>query len=80
MLDAAPVLNDLAAAAARIQSMWESGRCCSLVGRGLRARVLRVSRLVQAGRMAADEARRIADEAENVATSFGPLPTLPLED
>ncbi|SFE90365.1 hypothetical protein [Methylobacterium sp. yr596] len=77
MLDASPVIDDLAATAARIQALWEGGRCCSLVGRGLRARVLRVSRLVQAGRMAPDEARRIAGEAEGVAVSFGPLEDVP---
>ncbi|MEH3143990.1 MAG: hypothetical protein PGN34_01210 [Methylobacterium frigidaeris] len=65
--------DDLAAAAARIQSLWEGGRCCPLVGRGLRDRVLEAGRLATAGHVSADDARRVALEAENVATAFNPL-------
>ncbi|SEO94310.1 hypothetical protein SAMN04487843_105122 [Methylobacterium sp. ap11] len=72
-----PVRDDLAAVAARIQAMWETGRICSLVGRGMRARVLRAARLVEAGRLTLDEARQVAREAEGVATSFAPLPEPP---
>jgi hypothetical protein len=70
-LDTVP--SEFAAAAARIQALWESGRVCPLVGRGLRARVLEAGRLAAAGHLPADDARRVAFEAENVATAFGPL-------
>lgn len=72
----APVPPDLSAAA-RLQAAWEAGRCCSLVGRGMRARVLRAGRLVQAGLMLPEEAERVAAEAENVALGFAPLPVPP---
>lgn len=64
---------EFAAAAARIQALWESGRVCPHTGRGLRNRVLEAGRLAAAGRVSPDDARRVAYEAENVATAFGPL-------
>lgn len=65
---------DLQATAARIQAAWESGRICSLAGRGLRARVVRAGRLLDASVLPVAEAERIAAEAENVAAAFAPLP------
>ncbi|MBK3398512.1 MULTISPECIES: hypothetical protein [Methylobacterium] len=64
---------EYAAAAARIEAMWEAGRVCPFVGRGLRARVVEAGRLAAGGEVLADDARRVALEAENVATAFGPL-------
>lgn len=68
-----PVNDECTAAAARIEALWGSGRVCPLVGRGLRARVVVASRLAAAEHVSPDDARRIALEAENVATAFGPL-------
>ncbi|CAO4147834.1 hypothetical protein [Methylorubrum aminovorans] len=68
---------DLQAVADRIQRSWEAGRICSLAGRGLRARVVRAGRLLDAGVLPADEAERIATEAENVAPGFALLPLPP---
>lgn len=65
---------ELRAVADRIQAAWDAGRICSLAGRGLRARVLRAGRLLDAGVLSPAEAERIAVEAENVALAFGPLP------
>jgi len=65
--------DEFASAAARIQALWESGRVCSLVGRGLRARVVEAGRLAAAGHVSPDDARRVALEPENVATAFNPL-------
>ncbi|WP_375274995.1 hypothetical protein [Methylorubrum thiocyanatum] len=65
---------ELRAVADRIQAAWETGRICSLAGRGLRARVVRAVRLLDAGLLSPAEAERIAIEAENVALAFGPLP------
>lgn len=65
--------DEFAAAAARIQALWESGRVCPHAGRGLRNRVLEAGRLAAAGRVSAEDARRVAYEAENVATAFSPL-------
>lgn len=65
---------DLQATADRIQRAWEAGRICSLAGRGLRARVVRAGRLLDAGLLPPAEAERIAAEAENGALAFGPLP------
>lgn len=65
--------GEVSAAAARIQAMWESGRVCPHTGHGLRNRVLEAGRLAAAGHVSADDARRVAYEAENVATAFGPL-------
>lgn len=67
----------LAALAASIQRAWEAGRICSLVGRGCRARVVRIGRLVAAGRLDADRALRLAREAEAAAYCFAPLPPEP---
>ncbi|MFY9293406.1 MAG: hypothetical protein WAP03_22300 [Methylorubrum rhodinum] len=64
---------EYAAAADRIQALWESGRVCPLVGRGLQARVVEAGRLAAAGHLLPDDARRVALEAENVAAAFGPL-------
>ena len=65
--------GEISAVAARIKALWEGGRVCPLVGRGLRARVVEAGRLAAAGHLPADDARRVAFEAENVATAFGPL-------
>ncbi|UGB27592.1 hypothetical protein LPC10_08515 [Methylorubrum sp. B1-46] len=72
--------GEIAATADRIQAAWESGRICSLSGRGLRARVLRAGRLVRAGMLSPAAAAAVAIEAENVALAFAPLPTPPLDD
>ncbi|MCF4127916.1 hypothetical protein [Methylobacterium sp. SyP6R] len=64
----------------RIQAAWESGRCCSLVGRAARARVMRAARLVEAGLLSPDEARRVAERAEALALSVEPLPAPPVSD
>ncbi|UYW26251.1 hypothetical protein OKC48_23770 [Methylorubrum extorquens] len=65
---------ELRAVADRIQGARESGRICSLAGRGLRARVVRAGRLLDAGVLSSAEAERVATEAENVALAFAPLP------
>lgn len=64
---------ELADTAARIQAMWESGRVCPHTGRGLQNRALEAGHLAASGHVSADDARRIALEAENVAVAFGPL-------
>ena len=66
--------DDLASIAAQLQCSWERGRICSLIGRGARARVLRLARLVEQGKMAPDDALRLAREAEGTAFMFAPLP------
>ena len=53
----------LSALADRLQQAWEAGRICSLVGRGCRARVIRIGKLLDAGRIDADRALRLASEA-----------------
>ena len=63
--------------AARIQAAWEAGRICTLVGRGCRARVIRIGRLVEAGRLDPATGLRLASEAEGVAYFFAPLPPEP---
>lgn len=65
--------GEISAAASRIQALWEAGRVCPHTGRGLRDRVFEAGRLAAAGHVSADDARRVAYEAENVATAFGPL-------
>ncbi|QIJ77444.1 hypothetical protein GU700_24380 [Methylobacterium sp. NI91] len=70
---------ELRAVANRIQAAWEAGRICSLAGRGLRARVVRAGRLLDAGVLPLAEAERISAEAENVAMAFAPLPQPPVE-
>ncbi|MCJ2124904.1 hypothetical protein [Methylobacterium sp. J-077] len=64
----------LAALADRIQDAWENGRICALVGRGCRARIVRIARLLDAGRIDTDRALRLAMEAEGAAFCFLPLP------
>lgn len=66
--------DDLASIASQIQRSWEAGRICSLVGRGARARVLRLTRLVEQGRLTPEAALRIARETEAVAFCLAPLP------
>lgn len=63
--------------AARIQAAWEAGRICSLVGRGCRARVVRIGRLVEAGRLDPATGLRLGSEAEGVTYFFAPLPPEP---
>lgn len=70
----------LQAVAARIQEAWESGRICPLTGHGFRARVVRLDRLRGDGLIRRDVARRLADEAENMALAIPPLPVPPLGD
>lgn len=69
--------HELASLAAAIQRAWETGRICSLVGRGCRARVVRIGKLVVAGRLDPDRALRLAREAEAAAFCFSPLPAEP---
>ncbi|BCM83722.1 hypothetical protein [Methylobacterium indicum] len=66
--------DTLDAIAARIQATWEAGRVCALVGRGCRARVVRIGRLAAAGRLSPVEALQMAREAEALALCFLPLP------
>ncbi|WP_264051085.1 hypothetical protein [Methylobacterium flocculans] len=63
--------------AARIRDAWEAGRICSLVGRGCRARVIRIGRLVAAGRLDPAIGLRLASEVEGVTYFFAPLPPEP---
>lgn len=63
--------------ASRIRAAWESGRVCSLVGRGCRARVVRLGRLVEAGRLDPALGLRLAREVEALAFCFAPLPPEP---
>ena len=69
--------DEVLASAERIRRCWQAGRCCRLVARGLRARVLGAARRLDAGSMDPEVAGRIAMEAENVAMAFGPLPAMP---
>lgn len=64
----------LSALAERIQTAWETGRICALIGRECRARVVQIARLLTAGRIDADRALRLASEAEGAAFCFLPLP------
>lgn len=63
--------------ASRIQAAWESGRICSLVGRGCRARVVRLGRLVEARRLDPALGLRFARETEALAFCLAPLPPEP---
>jgi hypothetical protein len=65
---------DMRLIAERIQAAWEAGRVCSLVGRGCRARVVRLGRLAAAGRIEPALALQLAREAEALAFCFLPLP------
>lgn len=66
--------DDLSSIASQIQAAWKSGRVCPLVGRGARARVVRLGRLVSAGLLSSSEALDRAREAEALALCFAPLP------
>lgn len=66
--------DDLASIAAQIQLSWEAGRICSLVGRGCRARIIRLGRLVQQGQVPPETALRLARETEALAFCLAPLP------
>ncbi|SFM03215.1 hypothetical protein [Methylorubrum salsuginis] len=66
--------DDLSSIAAQLQRSWESGRICSLIGRGARARVIRIARLVDEGKLTPEEGLRLAREAEGIAYHFAPLP------
>lgn len=66
--------TDMLIIAERIQAAWEAGRICSLVGRGCRARVVRLGRLAAAGRLDHSLALQLAREAEALAFCFLPLP------
>ncbi|MBI1689495.1 hypothetical protein [Methylorubrum sp. DB1722] len=65
------------AIASRIQAAWESGRICSLVGRGCRARVIRIGRLVEARRLDPAVGLRLTLETEALAFCLAPLPPEP---
>ena len=65
---------DMRLIASRIQTAWEAGKVCSLVGRGCRARVVRLGRLAAAGRIEPTLALQLARDAEAVAFCFLPLP------
>ncbi|AMB45052.1 hypothetical protein [Methylobacterium sp. AMS5] len=66
--------DDLPSIAAQIHAAWLSGRICSLVGRGCRARILRLIRLVEQGQVPPETALRLARETEAVAFCLAPLP------
>lgn len=70
----------LQAVADRIEAAYESGRTCRYTGRGFRDRVIRLDRLLGDGLIVRAVARRLADEAENVALAIAPLPVPPLGD
>lgn len=72
-MEATVEIDSLAALADRIQSAWESGRICGLVGRGCRARIVRIRRLAEAGRILPDRALSLGREAEALAFCFPPL-------
>lgn len=57
-----------------LQTAWEKGEICSLVGRGCRARIMRLQRLVDQGRMTEREALSLATITMHVARSVRPLP------
>ena len=67
-------IDSLAALADRIQSAWECGRICSLIGRGCRDRVVRIRSLAEAGRLMPERALSLARETEALAFCFPPLP------
>lgn len=69
--------DSLAVIADQLQSAWERGRICSLVGRGCHARIIRISRLVDAGCLLPDRAMSLARETEAAAFCFSPLPSEP---
>ncbi|MFH6786650.1 hypothetical protein [Methylobacterium sp. MA0201] len=77
MLQASPVLDDLAAVAARIQAAVAAGEVCPLVGRVASVRILRTARLVDAGQMLPVKGRFLAMEAEALAMAIAPLPAPP---
>ncbi len=66
--------TDMRLIAERIQAAWEAGKICSLVGRGCRARVVRLNRLAAAGRIEPTLALQLARDAEAIAFCFLPLP------
>ncbi len=71
---------DMRLIAERIQAAWEAGKVCSLVGRGCRARVVRLGRLAAAGRIEPAMALQLAREVEAIAFCFLPLPAGDLDD
>ncbi len=64
----------IAAIAAGLAHAFETGRVCPLVGRGARARVLRIAELVEGGSMPPLTGLQLAREAEALALCFSPLP------
>ncbi len=72
--------TDMRVIAERIQSAWEAGKVCSLVGRGCRARVVRLDRLAAAGRLDPALALQLAREVEAIAFCFLPLPAGGIDD
>lgn len=64
----------IAAIAATLTHAFERGRICPLVGRGARARVLRIAELVEGGVLPPLTALQLAREAEELALCFSPLP------
>lgn len=66
--------DSLALIAARIQAACDIHRICGLIGRGCHERVLRVERLVEAGRVDPVTGLRLARETEAVAFLLPPLP------
>lgn len=70
----------LRAVVARIEAACESRRICAFTGRGFRDRVACLDRLLGDGLIGRTVARRLADEAENVALAIAPLPVPPLGD
>ncbi|BAQ49543.1 hypothetical protein [Methylobacterium aquaticum] len=64
----------IAAIAATLTHAFETGRVCDLVGRGARARVLRIQELVEGGILPPLTGLQLAREAEELALCFSPLP------
>lgn len=60
--------------AARIQAACDARRVCGLIGRGCHERVLRLDRLVAAGRVDPASGLRLGRETEALAFCFAPLP------
>ncbi|MEE8629718.1 MULTISPECIES: hypothetical protein [Methylobacterium] len=66
--------DTIAAIAATLTRACETGRICPFVGRGARARVVRIGELAASGELPSLTAMQMAREAEALAYCFSPLP------
>ncbi|GJD65786.1 hypothetical protein [Methylobacterium frigidaeris] len=67
--------DTLSAVRDRIRTAWAMRRVCGLIAVAAGLRVGRIIRLEAAGRLAPDDALRMALEAEALALCFPPLPS-----